>query len=264
MSTQPVYSKSQPESEKLVALEPKDSLLTVRDPGKILKEAIRAAEALKRVIDAKPHKVVLNGETYLENEDWLTVARFYGITSRIRSTKFVNYGDLDYVVRGFEATAEAYLVERGEVISTAESMCLSDEAHWKNKPLFQLRSMAQTRASSRVLRQVLGWVVVLAGYKPTPAEELQENNLRITRGHLCADCGEDVTDEEAAETRKKFKKALCRVCRKQYIRAQEGQVMQPMQDPDFVRKSVEQARNGRPQPVTRVIDHTDRDEIAGD
>lgn len=39
-------------------------------------------------------------------------------------------------------------------------------------PLFQLRSMAQTRACAKVLRQVLAWVVVLAGYKATPAEEM--------------------------------------------------------------------------------------------
>ncbi len=40
-------------------------------------------------------------------------------------------------------------------------------------PLFQVMSMAQTRACAKVLRQVLAWVVVLAGYRPTPAEELE-------------------------------------------------------------------------------------------
>lgn len=39
-------------------------------------------------------------------------------------------------------------------------------------PLFQLRSMAQTRAAAKALRNALAWVVVLAGYRPTPAEEL--------------------------------------------------------------------------------------------
>lgn len=39
-------------------------------------------------------------------------------------------------------------------------------------PMFQLRSMSQTRACAKALRNVLAWVVVLAGYKPTVAEEL--------------------------------------------------------------------------------------------
>ena len=41
-------------------------------------------------------------------------------------------------------------------------------------PLFQLRSMAQTRAGAKALRNALAWVVVLAGYRPTPAEEISE------------------------------------------------------------------------------------------
>jgi hypothetical protein len=35
--------------------------------------------------------------------------------------------------------------------------------------------MAQTRAGSKALRNALAWVVVLAGYKPTPAEEMAEH-----------------------------------------------------------------------------------------
>ena len=32
--------------------------------------------------------------------------------------------------------------------------------------------MAQTRAQAKALRNVLAWVVVMAGYAPTPAEEM--------------------------------------------------------------------------------------------
>lgn len=165
-----------------------EALTTTRPPEIVLEEARAAAAALKQVIDSKPKKVTFNGETYLENEDWLTVARFYGVTSRIRSTKFVEFGDDEHKVVGFEAIAEAYSVQNGDVISMAESMCLSDERNWKGKPLFQLRSMAQTRASSRVLRQVFGWVVVLAGYKATPAEEMVEKSNAV----YCENCGEDI------------------------------------------------------------------------
>lgn len=157
-------------SEELAVIENKFEALSVhRSPATVLEEAQTAAKALTTVINGKKKKVTFNGETYLENEDWGTVARFYGVTARIRTTNYIEYGD----VRGFEAVAEAYLVGSGEIVSTAESMCLNDEPNWAKKPLFQLRSMAQTRASSRVLRQVFGWVVVLAGYKTTPAEEME-------------------------------------------------------------------------------------------
>jgi hypothetical protein len=98
--------------------------------------------------------------TYLEFEDWQTIGRSYNVTSKIVSTNFVQYG----AVQGFEAYAVAIDLNTGQEISGANVMCLNDEP----VPLFQLRSMAQTRACSKVLRNVLAWVALLAGYKPTP------------------------------------------------------------------------------------------------
>jgi hypothetical protein len=163
---------------------------TTRSPSAILTEAKMAAQSLKDVISQKKKKVVFNGEQYLEFEDWQTIGRFYNVTSKIVSTNFVQYG----AVQGFEAYAVAIDLNSGQEISGANAMCLNDESQWSTRPqyewvdsvktkigdepvpLFQLRSMAQTRACAKVLRNVLAWVAVLAGYKPTPAEELQDNS----------------------------------------------------------------------------------------
>ena len=141
-------------------------------PTHVLNEAKKAAKALTGVIEAKPKKVVFNGKTYLQFEDWQTLGRFYGVTAVARSTKYVEYGTGDDKVCGFEACADALLVAGNQVVSSAEAMCLNDEPNWSRKPLFQLKSMAQTRACAKALRNVLAWVVVLAGYAPTPAEEM--------------------------------------------------------------------------------------------
>lgn len=144
------------------------SIVISRSPDAVLDEAHKAAAALAKVINAKAKPVRFNGETYLELEDWLTIARFYGISPRVVSTSPVTFGD----VHGWEARADAVHNSTGQVVSSADAMCLNDEPNWKNKPQFMLRSMAQTRASAKALRNVLAWVVVLAGYKPTPAEEM--------------------------------------------------------------------------------------------
>jgi hypothetical protein len=143
-------------------------LQTSRAPAVVLQEAREAAKALQQVIESKPKKVQFNGKTYLTYEDWQTVARFYGVTAKVVSTSFVEYGD----VKGFDARAVAILVATGMEISGAEAMCLNDEQNWSKKPLFQLKSMAQTRAAAKALRNVLAFVPVLAGYEPTPAEEM--------------------------------------------------------------------------------------------
>lgn len=136
-------------------------------PATVLAEAQKAAGALKDVIARKPKPVVINGEQYLEFEDWQTVGRFYGVTVG-------SEGEPEFVelagVKGFKATAIA--IRNGQTISRATAYCMSDEERWATAPTYQVCSMAQTRANAKALRNVLSWVAVLAGYKPTPAEEM--------------------------------------------------------------------------------------------
>lgn len=195
------------------ALAVHDMALTVaRAPQIVLDEARKAANALADVLNGKKKKVTFNGEQYLEFEDWQTLGRFYGITARVDTTAFVQYDE----VKGFEAHASAILIATGAVISAADAMCLNDEANWSTKPryeyvnnqrhkvsdepvpLFQLRSMAQTRACAKALRNVLAWVVVLAGYRPTPAEEMDGTD----NGHGSVEAANEVAQRKIAESKK--------------------------------------------------------------
>jgi hypothetical protein len=155
-------------TEAIVPAPPPSALSIQRAPDVVLEEAQRAAKAIKDVIESKPKKVVLKGKTYLQYEDWQTLGRFYGVTAIVRSTETFEYGD----VKGFKASADALLVGTNTVISSAEAICMADEPNWVGKPTYSILSMAQTRACAKALRNVLAWVVVLAGYAPTPAEEL--------------------------------------------------------------------------------------------
>ena len=58
------------------------------------------------------------------------------------------------------------------MIGAAESGCYRDENRWRNAERHALKSMAQTRATSKALGQVLRWIPELAGYSGTPAEEM--------------------------------------------------------------------------------------------
>lgn len=159
-----------PNTGELVHI-PQNIIEVAREPQEVLEEARKAAAALQDVIKTKAKPVMMNGEQYLEFEDWQTVGKFYGVTAKVVDTEYVEYGN----AKGFIARAVAIRVIDGMEISGAEAMCMNDEANWKAKPLFQLRSMAQTRACAKSLRNILAWVVVLAGYKTTPAEEMTGN-----------------------------------------------------------------------------------------
>jgi hypothetical protein len=155
-------------TQAVVLAPPQHDLIVSRPPEVVLEEARRAAVALGKVLASKPKKVEFGGRRYLEIDDWTLLGRFYGVTVRIVSTQPIEVNG----AHGWEAFAEAIRISDGAVLSRVESMCLSDEPNWRNKPQMQLRSMAQTRACSRAFATVLRWVPVLAGYAGTPAEEM--------------------------------------------------------------------------------------------
>jgi len=74
---------------------------------------------------------------------------------------------------GWKATAEARTRD-GAVVGGDSQVCTWDETRWKTRSSSEVLGMAQTRAKGRALRGPLGFVVALAGYVPTPAEEMAE------------------------------------------------------------------------------------------
>lgn len=60
----------------------------------------------------------------------------------------------------------------GVTVGRAEAMVSRAEETWSRRDDFALRSMAETRSESRAWRRAIGWIVHLAGYSPTPAEEM--------------------------------------------------------------------------------------------
>lgn len=155
-----------PEQQNLAIPEQKTVVLQ-GDPVQQLEFAKKCSVALMDVLKLKPKKVMINGKQYIEYEDWQTLARFYGATVGTEWTKPI---ERNGKVWGYEA--KAIVTMKGELVSSAEAMCTRDERNWAARDEFALRSMAQTRACAKSLRNVFAWIVVMAGLQPTPAEEM--------------------------------------------------------------------------------------------
>src|SRR5690348_14022530 len=154
----------------------------------MLDQARRAADVLMKLVEDKKLYLQVGKSKHLYVEAWETLAHFYGVSAKVTEVRPV----IDEITgaAGFEATADAIHMPTSTVISSARSMCLNNEDNWSNRPkyeyqngerhkvgevavpTFQLASMAQTRAVGKVLRNVLAFIVVLAGYETTPAEEM--------------------------------------------------------------------------------------------
>jgi len=156
-----------------------------RSPDTVLAEASLVAKAVDRLVKSRPDLVqVIGGRKHPRFELLQIVGSMFRVTARVRETRQLVQPD------GWEAIAEAYHVPTGQVIATGEGMCSTDEPDWAVRPKYewrngrrekvgevpvtshQRRSMAQTRACSKALRLALGWVLGLAGYEATAAEEM--------------------------------------------------------------------------------------------
>lgn len=70
--------------------------------------------------------------------------------------------------------AKVNLVRNGNIVSSAETIASDKEkASWSRSEQ-GIKSMAQTRAFGKACRLKYSWIIVMAGYCPTPAEEMPE------------------------------------------------------------------------------------------
>ncbi len=135
------------------------------EPDEIIARATSTAASLAQVIRSQKLAVSISGREHVRVEGWTLLGTLLGVfPSLVWSRELADGG-------GWEARCEARTLD-GRVVGSAEAMCSRSEKTWANRDDYALRSMAQTRATSKALRQPLGFVMALAGFEATPAEEM--------------------------------------------------------------------------------------------
>lgn len=113
---------------------------------------------------------------YVTVEGWEVLGTMLGI---VPDTKIVEEmkNDKGRTI-GFKARATLYQnpiiddgkIVGGTVLSTAEAYCTRDDFQ---KKFFSMASMAQTRALGKAYRMALSWIVKMAGFEATYAEDME-------------------------------------------------------------------------------------------
>ncbi len=154
------------DAEAIEVREPAN-LFRTDDPQEIIERATETATALASVLKAQKLTSSISGTEYVKVEGWTLLGSMLGVFPVCVWTRKLE--------DGWEARVEARTLS-GAVVGAAESECLRSESLWKGRDDYALRSMAQTRATSKALRQPLGFVVTLAGFDATPAEEMPRDS----------------------------------------------------------------------------------------
>ena len=179
----------------------------------------RMADVLKTHIVRQKLFTNISGKNYAHVEGWQFGGGLLGLMPRI--VKVENMSS-DKEAR-WMTEVEIVNMKTGTVVSRGFALCSDKEAKRRTSDEYVILSMSQTRAIGKAYRNVLGWVMKLAGYESTPAEEMpkaadhkladvkKETIAETMRCKACEDEGADsaISKQVADYSLKVYGKSLC-------------------------------------------------------
>lgn len=162
--TQEITVIDKPSSQEIIPHLPQKTIFQMQ-PKEMVAFATEVADVLKDVIDKQKLYTNISGRKYVRVEGWATLGTIIGILP-------VEDQVIEQPDGTFEATVRLIRQSDGGIVGRASAICGSDERTWGNRDRFARRSMAVTRATGKAYRLGLSWIMSLAGYEPTPAEEM--------------------------------------------------------------------------------------------
>ena len=142
----------------------------VKDAKKTKAPASNEFDDFKKFVNATGSAIKKqDGGVYLKAEAWLYLAKLKGLTPSLDITphRDVSTGKLQYV----DAVCHLLDVD-GIEISKSAMMASKEEAFLKDLDDYAVYGMAETRAITRAVRNVYGYVAKGAGFESTPAIEM--------------------------------------------------------------------------------------------
>lgn len=160
-------STNTPETLPVLAEPPLVQLGTLQasTPTALVTGATAIADTLATLIRQKKLATNIQGKEYVRVEGWTVLGALLGVVAREESVE--ERADGSYL-----ATVALVRMADNVVVSRASAECGMDEPRWANGPKYARRSMALTRATGKAARLAFSWIMTLAGFQPTPAEEM--------------------------------------------------------------------------------------------
>lgn len=139
-------------------------------PEEVVERAVRLANVLTPIIKSKKLSKKIGERDHVYAEAWAALLGLMNVDPvPAWCRKLDRDGETIY-----EARMELY--KGGQLIGAGEAIASSKEgAQWARSE-HGIKSMAQTRALGKAARLKFAWIMVLAGYAPTPAEEMPEED----------------------------------------------------------------------------------------
>lgn len=141
----------------------RDSDINLSSP----KDIMSFANDLKELILVNKLSTFIQGRNYVNVEGWQIAGAFTGTFPIVEVVENLSEGNV------YKYRAEVSLRDKeGNKVGYGVAICSNKEPGKNNFAEYAVASMAQTRAIGKAYRMKIGWLLKIAGYETTPAEEM--------------------------------------------------------------------------------------------
>ena len=131
---------------------------------------INIADTLKRHIIKENLYVSVKGKNYVLVEGWQFAGGLLGVYPVVTELKNIS------TEKEIKYSSVVKLTHKGEIVGAGGAICSNKERGKTAFEEYAVASMAQTRATGKAYRLLIGWVMKSAGYEATPAEEMTHSS----------------------------------------------------------------------------------------
>ena len=125
------------------------------------------ATSLKDLIVQNNLYTNVKGKNYVNVEGWQIAGAFTGMAPILEKLENLSQGNY------YKYQAEVSLRDKDDkIVGRGIAICTNKEAGKTGFDEYAVASMAQTRAVGKAYRMKIGWLLKVAGYETTPAEEM--------------------------------------------------------------------------------------------
>jgi hypothetical protein len=147
--------------------------LGTEKPASIIDRAVEIADVLAPIIRQKNLFKRIGDKDHVMAEGWAVLMGLINVDPVVDfSRKIEREGEVAYEAR-------VSLVHNGRVVAAAETIASDKEKTAWSRSEQGVKSMAQTRAFGKACRLKYSWIMVMAGYAPTPVEEMPDERPTI-------------------------------------------------------------------------------------
>ena len=158
---------------KTTQLATKTEQVNLTNPNDIL----AFANNLKEMVISNRLYTSIQGKNYVNVEGWQIAGAFTGIFPVVELVENLS-DDTCYRYRAEVSLRNS----NGDKVGYGVAICTNKEPGKTRFDEYAVASMAQTRAVGKAFRMKIGWLLKIAGYETTPAEEMDAVIARSKEG----------------------------------------------------------------------------------